>query len=102
MGIMHPSIMKIRLKDDYLPDFFVYAIIHYMKQRERLNIGTGVKMAIKATDLGEELFPYPSIEVQHDWVRIIKQADKSKLIQNTLLNNKLKFCYCYTPRHISS
>ncbi|MBO5017098.1 MAG: restriction endonuclease subunit S [Bacteroidaceae bacterium] len=44
----------------------------------------------------------PPIEEQMKFAEVVKQADKSKLIQNTLLNNKLKFCYCYTPRHISS
>lgn len=44
----------------------------------------------------------PDMEEQIKYIQILEQADKSKLIQNTLLNNKLKFCYCYTPRHISS
>ena len=45
----------------------------------------------------------PTTDKQKAFVAIAEQADKSKLIQNnTLLNNKLKFCYCYTPRHISS
>ena len=44
----------------------------------------------------------PPLDKQQEFVSILQQADKSKLIQNTLLNNKLKFCYCYTPRHISS
>ncbi len=78
LGIMHPSIMKIRLKPDYLPEFFVYALTEYMRARERLNIGTGIKMAIKANDLGNQLFPFPTIEEQKKFVSIVQQAEQSK------------------------
>ena len=78
IGIMHPSIMKIRLKPDYLPEFFVYALTKYMHDRERLNIGTGIKMAIKANDLGNQSFPFPSVEEQKKFVSIARQADKSE------------------------
>lgn len=77
IGIMHPSIMKIRLNEGYMPEFFIYALTKYMKERERLNIGTGIKMAIKATELENEYFPVPTLEAQRCFVDIVHQADKS-------------------------
>ena len=68
----------------------------------------GAKQAVKGQTLNKEPIGnakiiIPPIEMQEQFARIYNQADKSKLTQNnTLLNNKLKFCYCYTPRHISS
>ena len=56
-GIMHPSIMKIRLKkESFCSEYFVFAVAEYMKDRESKNLGTGVKMAVTATDMGKELF----------------------------------------------
>ena len=68
----------------------------------------GAKQAVKGQTLNKESIGnakiiIPPIEMQEQFASIYNQADKSKLTQNnTLLNNKLKFCYCYTPRHISS
>lgn len=79
MGIMHPSIMKIRLKvESYLPEFFVFALTNYMKNREIQNVGTGIKMAVTATTLAKEKFAKPSISEQQHFVDIVHQADKSK------------------------
>ena len=81
MGIMHPSIMKIRLKvESYLPEFFVFALTNYMKNREIQNVGTGIKMAVTATTLAKEKFAKPSISEQQHFVDIVHQADKSKQI----------------------
>ena len=78
-GIMHPSIMKIRLKkESYCSEYFVFAVSEYMKERESMNLGTGVKMAVTATDMGKELFAKPSISDQMGFISIIHQADKSK------------------------
>ena len=78
-GIMHPSIMKIRLKkESYCSEYFVFAVSEYMKERESMNLGTGVKMAVTATDMGKELFAKPSISSQMSFISIIHQADKSK------------------------
>ena len=59
-------------------------------------------MKINLGEIGKIKVIVPAKDKQLEFVKIAEQADKSKLIQNTLLNNKLKFCYCYTPRHISS
>ena len=79
MGIMHPSIMKIRLKDSvYNRTFFVFALERYMQEHIAEANGTGVKMAVTATALGKELFLVPPLEAQEAWMNFVQQSDKSK------------------------
>lgn len=80
MGIMHPSIMKIRLKDKvYNKTFFTFVLEHYMQEHIAEANGTGVKMAITATALGKEQFARPSIHLQNEWMTFVQQSDKSKI-----------------------
>ena len=80
-GIMHPSIMKIRLKkESFCSEYFVFAVAEYMKDRESKNLGTGVKMAVTATDMGKELFTKPSVTEQNSFISTIHHADKSKYL----------------------
>ena len=79
VGIMHPSIMKIRLNPiSYIADFFVFAVEEYMRERESKNLGTGVKMAVTAGEMGKDFFPKPSLGEQKAFVNVVRQADKSK------------------------
>ena len=79
LGIMHPSIMKIRLKKArYDKEFFVFALEQYMKDHLREANGTAVKMAVSATVLGKELFIVPDIATQRAFVLLVHQSDKSK------------------------
>ncbi|MCR5743293.1 MAG: restriction endonuclease subunit S [Lachnospiraceae bacterium] len=65
LGIMHPSIMKIRLKDRvYIKNYFNDLLYTRLKKYESEANGSGVKMAISAAKLGEELFPVPTIQQQ--------------------------------------
>ena len=88
-GIMHPSIMKIRLKKDrYNQKFFVFALEQYMKEHIREANGTAVKMAVSATTLGKEPFIIPSIGTQNAFVAFVEQSDKSKLTIENSTNNQ--------------
>ena len=79
MGIMHPSIMKIRLKTDvYNKTFFLFMLRRYMKEHISEANGTAVKMAVTATSLGKEEFIVPPMEMQNEWMSIVDQSDKSK------------------------
>ena len=96
LGIMHPSIMKIRLKKNkYNYNFFVFALEQSLKQHEREVVGSSIKMAITATALGKEKFIIPDMEVQNNFVAFVQQVDKSKftikqsLEQLELLKKKL-------------
>lgn len=79
MGIMHPSIMKIRLKEEaYDKTFFVFLLTEYMRDHISQANGTGVKMAVTATTLGKEAFIKPPLPIQKEWNRFVRQSDKSK------------------------
>lgn len=79
IGIMHPSIMKIRLKKDkYDGTFFVFLLEQYMRENIAKANGTSVKMAVSASALGKELFIVPSMENQKAFMDFVQQADKSK------------------------
>ncbi len=72
LGVMHPSIMKIRLKDGvYNKCFFNDLLYTRLKKHEAEANGSGVKMAISANKLGEELFPVPSIQQQEEIIQKI-------------------------------
>ena len=65
LGIMHPSIMKIRVKDSiYNRVFFDFLLQEKLKQHEAQANGSGVKMAVTASALGKEEFIVPSISVR--------------------------------------
>ena len=79
MGIMHPSIMKIRLKKEkYDKKFFVFALEQYMKEHAREANGTSIKMAVSAKTLEKELFILPNLSLQKQFVSFAEQSDKSK------------------------
>lgn len=80
MGIMHPSIMKIRLNTQrYNQKFFVFALTQYMDEHSAEAKGSGVKMAVSATVLGQSTFVVPPMEVQEQFSAFVAQVDKSKL-----------------------
>lgn len=82
MGIMHPSIMKIRLKEEaYDKTFFVFLLTEYMRDHISQANGTGVKMAVTATTLGKEAFIKPPLPIQKEWNRFVRQSDKSQFIE---------------------
>ena len=81
IGIMHPSIMKIRLKPEkYCNLFFVVMLNQFMKENVEKSNGSGIKMAITAKDLGKELFVVPPIKEQMKFEKFVNQIDKSKLL----------------------
>ena len=80
IGIMHPSIMKIRLNTKkYNQKFFVFALKQYMDEHNAEAKGSGVKMAVSATVLGQSAFVLPPIEVQNQFAVFVEQTDKSKV-----------------------
>lgn len=86
MGIMHPSIMKIRLnKEKYCNLFFVFMLEEFMRESIKKANGSGIKMAITATELGKELFVVPPIKKQNEFEIFAEQIDKAKFeVQQSL------------------
>lgn len=93
LGIMHPSIMKIRLNTEkYDQKFFVLALEQYMEEHNNEAKGSGVKMAVTATTLGKALFVVPPMDVQKQFSAFVEQVDKSKsVIQKSIDKTQLLF-----------
>ena len=72
LGIMHPSIMKIRLKDGIYDKYYFNLLLKSrLKKHEAEANGSGIKMAISANELGRELFPVPTMQEQQEITDII-------------------------------
>ena len=94
MGIMHPSIMKIRLKNEkYNQSFFVFALKQYMDEHSAEAKGSGVKMAVSATVLGQSDFVMPPLEVQNQFSAFVEQVDKSKYYNDNYLQSLDKYYF---------
>ena len=79
LGIMHPSIMKIRVKDSiYNRVFFDFLLQENLKQHEAQANGSGVKMAVTASALGKEEFIVPSIPLQKQFSSFVERVDQQK------------------------
>lgn len=79
LGVMHPSIMKIRLKSEaYNTVFFDYLLQNTLQKHNNDANGSGVKMAITATALGKEFFIKPCMKLQEQFVNFVTLVDKSK------------------------
>lgn len=81
LGIMHPSIMKIRLNlNKYNPTFFNEIIKQYLNDNIGKTNGGTIKMGIKASDLEKIKFIRPSLSEQNNFLEIKKKIDKQKLL----------------------
>ena len=79
LGIMHPSIMKIRLDNSkYNPIFFKFMLSDYMDIEKNKSKGSGVKMAITASELGKIKFPLPPLSLQNEFADFVAKVDKSQ------------------------
>ena len=77
LGIMHPSIMKIRINEDvYDKVYFVFALRRFMSDHLYMANGSGVKMAITATALGKEVLAVPPLALQREFAAFVEKVDK--------------------------
>ena len=77
LGIMHPSIMKIRLKPGvYNKQYFNLLLRNYLKQHEDEANGSGIKMAISAKELSAALFPVPNMAEQDRVASVFNQVEE--------------------------
>ena len=76
-GIIHPSLMMIKPKNDVNHKFLLFLLEHIMEEQQEQ--GSGVKMAIKATELAKIETIKPSRILQDRFIDFIEQIDKSKL-----------------------
>ena len=77
IGIIHPSLMKIRIKEDvYSPTFFLWLLSRIIKN-ESTN-GNCVQMAITAKELGTRTPIYPPLPLQQSFATKIKAIERQK------------------------
>lgn len=83
-GIIHPSLMKIRIKEDvYDSTYFKYMLVKIVAN-ERTN-GNCVQMAITAKELGKKTLPLPPLSLQNLFAQRIELIEQQKAeIKNTI------------------
>lgn len=83
-GIIHPSLMKIRIKEDvYDSTYFKYMLVKIVAN-ESTN-GNCVQMAITAKELGKKTLPLPPLSLQQLFAQRIKLIEQQKAeIQSTM------------------
>ena len=83
-GIIHPSLMKIRIKEDvYDSTYFKYMLVKIVAN-ERTN-GNCVQMAITAKELGKKTLPLPPLSLQQAFAQRIELIEQQKAeIQSTI------------------
>ena len=83
-GIIHPSLMKIRIKEDvYDSTYFKYMLVKIVAN-ERTN-GNCVQMAITAKELGKKTLPLPPLPLQQAFAQRIELIERQKAeIQSTI------------------
>ena len=70
--------MMLKPKNDLNHRFLVFLLEHILAEQNEQ--GSGVKMAIKATELAKISVIKPSINIQNDFINFVEQVDKSKFI----------------------
>ena len=81
-GIMHPSIMKIRLNNEvYNVIFFEKMLEKHMKKILYMSQGSGIKMAITAKELGEKDFIVPPLSLQNEFSKFVEKTDKLEFVE---------------------
>ena len=76
-GIIHPSLMKIRIKEDvYDSTYFKYMLVKIVAN-ESTN-GNCVQMAITAKELGKKTLPLPPLPLQQLFAKRIELIEQQK------------------------
>ena len=83
-GIIHPSLMMIKPKSTVNSTFLLFLLESILKEQQEQ--GTGVKMAIKASELAKIKCITPPRELQDSYVMFISQINKSKLTIQGILD----------------
>lgn len=83
-GIIHPSLMKIRIKEDvYDSTYFKYMLVKIVAN-ESTN-GNCVQMAITAKELGKKTLPLPPLSLQQLFAQRIELIEQQKAeVQRTI------------------
>ena len=90
-GIIHPSLMKIRIKEDvYAPIFFIRLLTRIIKNEN--TSGNCVQMAITAKELGARKAILPPLPLQHQFASKIEAIERQKeLIKQSISETETLF-----------
>lgn len=83
-GIIHPSLMMIKVKDTVNNEFIKFLLEHILDEQQE--IGSGVKMAIRATELAKINTINPERTMQDEFISFVHLIDKSKFEVQKSLN----------------
>lgn len=83
-GIIHPSLMMIKPQNTVNHTFLLFLLESILKEQQEQ--GTGVKMAIKASELAKIKCIAPPRELQDSYVTFVSQINKSKLTIQGILD----------------
>lgn len=99
LGIIHPSLMKIRLKDDVFDRTFLKTILDKIVKGEETNGGC-VQMAITAKALGNKAVIHPPFSLQNEFAQKIESIEKQKALikqsiteTETLFNSRMDYWF---------
>ena len=90
-GIIHPSLMKIRIKEEvYNSTYFQFMLVKIVAN-ESTN-GNCVQMAITAKELGKKELPLPPLSIQQSFAEKIEAIEKQKaLVQQSIVETQTMF-----------
>ena len=78
-GIIHPSLMKIRIKEEFYNSAFFQFLLVKIVANESTN-GNCVQMAITAKELGKKELPVPPLSLQEEFAEKIEAIEKQKAL----------------------
>lgn len=98
-GIIHPSLMKIRIKEEFYNSAFFQFLLVKIVANESTN-GNCVQMAITAKELGKKELPVPPLSLQQEFAEKIEgiEAQKALIGQSiketeTLFNSRMDYYF---------
>ena len=91
IGIIHPSLMKIRIREDVYDYVFFQFMLTKVVANESTN-GNCVQMAITAKELGKKMLPLPPLPLQQSFASKIEAIERQKaLIQQSIAEVQMLF-----------
>ena len=98
LGIIHPSLMKIRIKNSYSPVFFKFLLTKTME--EQVTNGNCVQMAITAKELGKKHLVLPPLSLQQSFAQKVESIERQKELINqsireaqTLFDSRMEYYF---------
>ena len=85
IGVIHPSLMLIRLKKGVNPRFILHILERFLSNQE--GVGSGVKMAIRASELAKYRTINPPSDLITSYLAFVDQVDKLKFNKQEYIIN---------------